>query len=322
MSQFLFHAALTERGNSARFHVHPYLRRFYDQYVRSGVRGLLVRTPPVYDINNIAKYIQRHEPDLATTGPALVLADDDGFTTQCPQLDTIAQRFAMPMIDFECGGCWMEQVVSRGTAGRDSRRGWYVFRAEDEAAGGEFLRRPLCLVEFVGVPGREVSVNVAVRIELDDDEALIPSMHLWAPLADQRFNRAAQLALLVPEYSVRVAPVLMALCVLRSKTGFSMPQTDGGRGTIMRQIGVRASGEDYMFEDGPRMRHFVRGHFRIYRRGRETPHTAWVVPHTRGSRRPVMSEQHRRRLRSSDDSTRLIEGDDRRHGERAASEDV
>ena len=296
MAQYLFQEAIAERGDSRRFSVHPQLRDFYDEYVRGGVRRLLINTPPVYDIKNIANYIRSHEPGLVNSGTAAVTDADDGFDVSCPQLNKVCHLYAMPLLEFEQGGCWMEQAIDQHASDADRRRAWYVFRAQDSTAGGEHLDRPLVLVEFVGSPSRGVSVDVVVRMELADDGTVLPTMHFWAPDSDDRSNRAMVLSRMIPEYSVRVAPVLMALCVLRSTTGFSKPYTEAGRTTIMRRIGIQTHDAEYMFEDGPRMRHFVRGHFRVYRQGREVPLTTWVVPHTRGSRRSLLPAGHRRRL--------------------------
>lgn len=283
MRKYLIHDVLSKRVQfSTGLNNKDFREIFHGMFRPQLLRIASSDDPQVYCLHNIQRYLTNSSfPWLQAVGDYLESTPSDSFENPNYFLDDL--RY--PLTQFSQEAIWMESniPINYGDGAKVLSRGWMIYR--------DIIPNPcLTFVEFNRFSNGRIELSSVTNILLNDVDHIDTDtvVQIWNSQNDTLLTRQQ----IIPTLLLHLP--LFALNILRTRNGFSMPIEDQGRRQLARRIGVRNTSGNYFFDVGPKMKHFVRGHIRVYTARQQTPLTVWVHPHTRGNRRPMQPGQHRR----------------------------
>ena len=296
MRKYLIHDILSKRVQLTDSLNSSFYRQLFQNQFKQRLLQIVTDNPPVYCLSNIQKYLASSSLPWYQDIPDNLKTKSLSESHWCENQDSsrlllnFLDDLDHPLARFSQGAIWMEATAShinRGT-GTSQAVGWMIFREEIKSYQG------IVFIEFNRFRTTQIEMSSITTLPIDDSDRIIDSDK---PSSVQVMCVESDMASLHSQSkaAVRLHLPLFALNVLRTKNGFSMPIEEQGRRQLASRIGIQNESGSYFFEVGPKMKHFVRGHIRVYTARQQTPLTVWVHPHTRGNRRPMLPDQHRRR---------------------------
>lgn len=295
MRKYLIHDVLSKRVRLADRINSQDTRLIFQEAYKQMLLRLVVEDPPIFCLNNIQKYLtasslpwyQNILDYVKSTSPS----NSQCYENPCSSPPPLGffENLNHPLARFNREAVWMETTEAPLIpAGKYSpATGWMIYRETKN------ITPSLVFVEFNRYANRQVEMSSITSVSLDELDRIAP---LNTPGLIESWCTESNMA----TYHLHLNAVprlhlpLFALNILRTKDGFSMPIEEQGRRQLVSRIGIQNETGPYFFEVGPKMKHFVRGHIRVYTARQCAPLTVWVHSHTRGNRRPMQPGQHRR----------------------------